>query len=50
MAKQIQNIIAVLLLVVIATLTASAAVTAAVASKIKEYDANYKNKDNSKKV
>ncbi len=50
MAKQIQNILAVLLLVVIATLTASAAVTAAAASKIKEYYTNYKNKDNSKKV
>ena len=44
MAKQIQKILTGLLLVVIATLTASAAVTAAAASKIKEYYDGYKNK------
>ena len=45
MAKQIQDVLAILLLVVIATLTASAAVTAAEASKMKEYYISYKNKD-----
>ena len=37
MAKQIQTILAVLLLVVIAILTASVAVTEAAAIKMKEY-------------
>ena len=50
MAKQIQKILTGLLLVIIATLTASAAVTAAAACKIKEYYNNYKNKDKSKRV
>jgi hypothetical protein len=50
MAKQIQKILTGLLLVIIATLTASAAVTAAAACKIKEYYDNYKNKDKSKRV
>ncbi len=42
MAKQIQTILAVLLLVVIATLTASIAVTEAAAIKMKKYYASYK--------
>ena len=47
MAKQIQTMLAVLLLVVIATFTASVAVTEAAAIKMKEYYASYK-KDKSK--
>jgi outer membrane lipoprotein-sorting protein len=50
MAKQIQDVLAILLLVVIATLTASAAVTAEAASKMKEYYISYKNKDKNKRV
>jgi outer membrane lipoprotein-sorting protein len=42
MAKQIQTMLAVLLLVVIATLTASVAVAEAAATKMKEYYASYK--------
>jgi len=49
MAKQIQKMLTGLLLVIIATLTASAAVTAA-ASKMKEYYAIYKNKDKDKRM
>jgi outer membrane lipoprotein-sorting protein len=37
-------------LVVIATLTLSAAVAAAAASKIKEYYANHKKKDKNRKI
>jgi hypothetical protein len=50
MAKQIQKILTGLLLVVIAILTASAAVTAATASKMNEYYVIYKNKDKNKKM
>ena len=50
MAKQIQKILTGLLLVIIATLTASAAVTAAAAIKMKEYYAIYKNKDKDKRM
>jgi len=50
LAKQIQNLFAVLLLVIIATLTASAAVTAAVICKMKEYYASRKNKDKNKRI
>ena len=42
MAKKIQTILAVFLLVVIATLTASVAMTEAAAIKMKEYYASYK--------
>jgi hypothetical protein len=49
MAKQIQKILTGLLLVIIATLTASAAVAAA-ASKMIEYYASYKNKDKNKRM
>jgi hypothetical protein len=49
MVKQIQTILAVLLLVFIATLTASRAVTEAAAIKMKEYYTRYK-KDKSKRM
>jgi hypothetical protein len=42
MTKQIQTIVAVLLLVVIATLTALIAVTEAATIKMKEYYASHK--------
>jgi|GEM_PF-6973016 outer membrane lipoprotein-sorting protein len=50
MAKQIQQILTGLLLVIIAILTASAAVTSAAACKMKEYYASYKNKGKSKRM
>jgi hypothetical protein len=49
MAKEIQTILAVLLLVVIPTLTASVAVTEAAAIKMKEYYTSYK-KDKNKNM
>ena len=49
MAKQIQTILAVLLLVVIATLTASVAMIEAAVIKLREYYASYK-KDKNKNV
>lgn len=49
MAKQIQTTLAILLLVIIATLTASVAVTEAAAIKMKKYYASYK-KDKSRRM
>jgi hypothetical protein len=50
MAKQVQKILTGLLLVIIATLTATAAVTEAAACKMKECYLNYKKKEKRKRV
>jgi len=48
MAKLIKNIFAVLLLMIITTLTTSVAIIAAIAYKLKESYVSYKKKDKSK--